>query len=165
MKLYRFLMILYPAPFRWQYQARMEQAFRDQLRDSKDHRRLWLHTLYDLLQSAPALHLEENMQTLAAFACALAAVLFLGRFELHSDDTGVEVAFVLLFTFILGYWQPKRAWIFSLIGLSIPLAELVWGAPSLKKAALIGLFVMVISVTGSVTGVLARRMMAPVPKS
>ena len=165
MKLYRILMVLYPKSFRRNYQGQMEQAFRDQLRDSKDHRRLWLHTLYDLLQSAPALDWEENMQTLAAFACALAAVLFLGRFELHSDDTGVEVAFVLLFTFILGYWQPKFAWIFSLIGLSIPLAEVVWGAPPMKKAALIGLFVMVISITGSVTGVVARRMMAPMPKS
>ena len=77
MKLYRLLMVLYPALFRRQYQGQMEQAFRDQLRDSKDHRRLWLHTLYDLLRSAPTLHLEENMQTLAAFACALAAALFL----------------------------------------------------------------------------------------
>ena len=98
------------------------------------------------------------MQTIAAGLFAIAAAIFLGRFELHSDDTGVEVAFLLLFTFILGFWQPKYAWLYSFIGLGIPVAELAWGQPPLKKAALIGLFVMVISITGTVCGVLARRL-------
>ena len=98
MKLYRILMALYPKSFRRQYQAPMEQAFRDQLRDAPDRRRLWLATILDLLKSAPSLHWEESMQTLAAFAFAIASALFLGRYELHTDDTGVEVGFVLLFS-------------------------------------------------------------------
>lgn len=161
MKLYRILMALYPDSFRRQYQALMEQVFRDQLRDTRNRRRLWLATIVDLLKSAPSLHLEENMQTLAAFAFAIACALFLGRYELHTDDTGVEVAFVLLFTFILGYWQPKRSWLCLLIGLSIPLAEIGWGTISPKKAVEIGAVVMVISIAGSIGGVLARRMLAP----
>ena len=163
MKLYRILTLLYPKSFRSQYQGLMEQAFRDQLRDAKHPRRLWLNALIDILKSAPSLHLEENMQTIAAGIFAIAAALFLGRFELHTDDTGVEVAFVLLFTFILGFWQPKYAWLFAFIGLSIPAAELGWGQPGLKKAALIALVVMTISITGTVCGVFARRLVTKRP--
>lgn len=47
----------------------------------------------------------------------------MGRFELRSDDAGVEVLFILLFTLILGCWDPKRVWLVSLLGLSIPIAE------------------------------------------
>jgi len=68
-----------------------------------------------------------------------------------------------LFTFVLGFWQPKYAWLFSLLGLSIPVAELVWGEPPLKKTALIALVVMLISITGSVCGVLARRLVTRRP--
>ena len=160
MKLYRLLTLVYPKSFRGQYQELMEQAFRDQLRDAKHPRRLWLNTLIDILKSAPSLHLEENMQTIAAALFAIAAAIFLGRFELHTDDTGVEVAFILLFTFVLGFWQPKHAWLFSLIGLSIPAAELFWGEPPVKKVALVGLVVMLISITGSVSGAIARRLWA-----
>lgn len=161
MRFYRLLIALYPKSFRREYQVLMEQAFRDQWRDSPDRWRLWLSAIADLLKSAPALHLEESMQTIAAFALAIAAALFLGRFELHTDDTGVEVGFVLLFTFALGFWQPSRAWLFSLIGLGIPLAELGWGNLSPKKAALIGLVVLAISVTGTVCGVMARKLIRP----
>ena len=156
MMLYRLLTLLYPKSFRDQYQRLMEQAFRDQMRATKHPRRLWLNTVFDVVKTAPYLHWEEHMQSIASILCAVMAALFLARFELHSDDTGVEVAFVLLFTFALGFWQPRYAWLFSFIGLGIPLAELGWGGLSIKKAALISLFVMAVSIAGTVSGVLAR---------
>ena len=99
---------------------------------------------------------------LAAFVFGLVAAIFLGRFELHSDDAGVEVFFILLFTFMLGCWYPKRAWLVSLLGLSIPIAELIWGQPrpSLNHTsglAILAGFVAVIGVAGSYSGVLIRK--------
>jgi hypothetical protein len=99
---------------------------------------------------------------LAAFALGLAAAIFLGRFELHSDDPSVEVFFILLFTFILGCWFPKRAWLVSLLGLSVPIAELVWGQPrpSLNHTsglAMLAGFVALIGIVGSYSGVLTRK--------
>jgi hypothetical protein len=103
-----------------------------------------------------------KMTPLAAFVLGLAAAVFLGRFELNSDDVGVEVFFILLFTFILGCWYPKRAWLVSLLGLSIPLAELIWGQPrpTLNHAsglAMLAGFVALIGIVGSYSGVLMRK--------
>ena len=102
------------------------------------------------------------MMPVAAFVLGLAAAIFLGRSELHSDDAGVEVFFILLFTFILGCWYPKRAWLVSLLGLSIPLAELLWGQPRptlnhTSGLAMLAGFVAVIGVAGSYSGALMRK--------
>ena len=156
---YRILLALYPASFRRQYQALMEQAFRDQLRNARVTHRLYIHTGIDILRSAASLQMEENVQTMAAVLFALAAALFLGRFELHTDDTGVEVAFILLFTFILGCWQPKRAWLTPLLGLSIPIAQLIGGHPApIMTLALITTVVLIVGAAGSLAGAWARRL-------
>ena len=97
------------------------------------------------------------MQSLAAYACALAAGLFLGHYELHTDDTGVEVAFILVFSFALGFWQPRRAWLFSLLGLCIPCAQLGWGHATFKTAVPIALIVTALSTLGAFSGSAARR--------
>jgi hypothetical protein len=99
---------------------------------------------------------------LAAIVFGLAAAIFLGRFELRSDDSGVEVFFVLLFTFILGCWFPKRAWLVSWLGLSIPIAELVWGQPRAgvnhtSGLAMLAGFVAMLGIVGSYSGVLIRK--------
>lgn len=65
-RLYRVLLRSYPAAFRQEYGAEMEQLFRDYCRDTY-HRagavevgRLWLHTLYDLAVSAFEEQLAER---------------------------------------------------------------------------------------------------------
>ena len=97
-----------------------------------------------------------------ALIFAIAAAVFLGRFELRSDDTGVEVALILLFTFILGCWQPKRAWLVALLGSSVPLAQLFFGPPTSKPWLHLGpiaAVTLVLGLAGSFAGVLARRLL------
>jgi hypothetical protein len=170
-RVYGALLRLYPSSFRGEYREPMRQVFRDQLRDAgspSKRRRLWAGTIVDLLRSVVALHLEERMRggtsiaPVAACVFGLAAAMFLGRFELHTDDSGVEVFFILLFTFILGCWYPKRAWLVPLLGLSAPLAELFWGRsrPSLNHTtglALLAGFVVLVGLIGSYSGVLIRK--------
>ena len=63
-----------------------------------------------------------------AYAFWIPAVLFLGRYELRTDDTGVELFFVLLITFILGSLHPRHAWQWALlVGPCIPAAEWLFG--------------------------------------
>lgn len=167
-RLYQILLLLYPPAFRRDYSAWMQQAFRDQRRDGHHQ---WSVTLVDLLRSAPELRWEEFMKsnwsvaTLASYVFCLAAAFFLGRFELHTDDTGVEVFLLLLVTFIFGCWNPKRAWIGAFVALSIPVAELISGghAPGLHNPR--GLFflacvVTVIGMIGSYSGVFVRKLIS-----
>jgi hypothetical protein len=97
--------------------------------------------------------------TLAAYLFSLAAGAFLGHFELHTDDTGVEVGLLLLATFVPGFLHPTHAWQWSLlVGLWIPGAEIVFRKPPDHAAGwFVGLFVIVIGLVGSYLGVLARK--------
>jgi hypothetical protein len=85
----------------------------------------------------------------------VAAAIFLGRFELHTDDTGVEVFLILLLTGVLGFLLPKRAWLAALVGLSVPVAEVVWG--QMSGVAMMALVVIGLSLAGSYTGALIRK--------
>ncbi len=63
-----------------------------------------------------------------AYAFWIPAILFLARYDLRTDDTGVEVFFLLTITFILGCLHPQRAWQWGLlVGPAIPLTELLFG--------------------------------------
>ncbi len=96
---------------------------------------------------------------IAAYLFCLAAGAFLGRFELHTDDTGVEVGFLLIATFVLGCWHPRHAWQWAvLVGLWIPAAELVFRRPAVNASSLaVAAFVLAAGVTGSYLGVLVRK--------
>ena len=55
-RLYRWLLKLYPAGFREEYQTPMERQFRDEYREAEGlaaRTRLWLNTLRDVAASAP----------------------------------------------------------------------------------------------------------------
>ncbi len=54
-RLFRALLYCYPAEFRHEYSAEMEQLFADRLR-AEPHWRLWLETFADLAISAPVEH-------------------------------------------------------------------------------------------------------------
>ncbi|HEY7393044.1 MAG TPA: hypothetical protein VH640_31280 [Bryobacteraceae bacterium] len=96
------------------------------------------------------------MATAAAYLFALAAGAFLGRFELHSDDTGVEVAILLAACFVLGWLHPRHAWQWAVIvGLWIPAAELAFRRPPVNASSLlVAAFVLGIGLAGSYMGVL-----------
>jgi hypothetical protein len=92
--------------------------------------------------------------------CAI-AITFLARLELHTDDTGVEVFFILLSTFLLGCWHPARAWQWALlIGLSVPAAGWIWRTPRPTIDFTVPAFVVAVGLAGSYAGVLIRRIMA-----
>jgi hypothetical protein len=94
-----------------------------------------------------------------AYVFWLPAVVFLGRYDLHTDDTGVEVFFLLLITFILGSLHPRRAWQWALlVGPAIPLAELLFAHPQPGAGALVLLAVVTaVGLAGSYAGAGLRR--------
>lgn len=103
---------------------------------------------------------------MAAWLFWLAAVPFLMSFELHTDDTGVEVMFLLAITFGLGCLHPRHAWMWALlVGPSIPAADLLFGTPHPglnhrgDLAILCGV-VAVLGLAGSYAGVLLRKLVS-----
>ena len=103
---------------------------------------------------------------IAAYLFCLAAGLFLASFELHTDDTGVEVFFILLFTFVLGCWHPRHAWQWALlVGPWAPAAD-VWQLnfgntkPALEHTGgllLVTGVVIALGLAGSYAGALLRK--------
>jgi hypothetical protein len=93
----------------------------------------------------------------AIYLFCFTAAAVLARYDLHTDDTGVEVFLILTVTFLLGCLHPRHAWQWALlVGLWIPAAELLFargGAASL----LVGAFVIGVGLAGSYAGALVRR--------
>ena len=97
------------------------------------------------------------MRTIAAWALCIAGSAFLMHYELHTDDTGVEVAFLFALALILGVLHPRRAWQWGLLlGLSIPGADLLFGSRT-PGLVLIGLVTTGIAMAGSYLGAFAGR--------
>jgi predicted permease len=65
MKLYRWLLNLYPARFREEYAGPLEQQFRDDYRESDNRVKLWLSALRDLAWSIPVELARELRQDLS----------------------------------------------------------------------------------------------------
>lgn len=100
-----------------------------------------------------------KLSALLAYAFWLPAILFLGYFELHTDDTGVEVGLLLVITFLLGTLHPRHAWQWALlVGPVIPAAQLLFGHSQAGRGmALVLLFVVALGLAASYTGALLRR--------
>ena len=100
-----------------------------------------------------------KLDTIAAYVVWLPAILFLGRFELHTDDTGVEVFFLLAITFVLGLLHPRHAWQWALlVGPCIPAAQLFFGHPrNAGGTALLLGFVIALGFAGAYAGALLRK--------
>ena len=93
-----------------------------------------------------------------AYVLWLPAILFLGRFELHTDDTGVEVGLLLAITFLLGILQPRHAWQWALmVGPAIPAAEILFGHPQPGVLAVLLPVVIALGLAGSYAGAGLRR--------
>jgi len=93
-----------------------------------------------------------------AYVFWIPAVLFLGRFELHTDDTGVEIGLLLLITFILGSLHPRHAWQWALlVGPAIPATQCLFGHPQPGVIAVLLPLVIVLGLVGSYAGAGIRR--------
>jgi hypothetical protein len=106
-----------------------------------------------------------KVSTLACYGFCLAAGAFLAHYELHTDDTGVEVFFILFFTFLLGCWHPRHAWQWALlVGPCAPAADFVRSLaghpPAIHGAAglaAVALVVILLGLAGSYAGAWLRR--------
>jgi hypothetical protein len=108
----------------------------------------------------PFMRISQLTVPMAGVLCG-AAVLFMGYFELHTDDTGVEVAALCVCAFLLGGLDPRRAWLWALlVAASIPGAELLFGKGGLHGGLPgVAVFVLVVAVIAGLTGAFARRML------
>jgi len=65
------------------------------------------------------------MRSLLAWLLAAALCLFLGRFELHTDDAGVLLGFLILSGALVALLDPRRPWLWGLLlGAAIVSADL-----------------------------------------
>lgn len=163
---YRILIGLYPAAFRREYQAPMQQAFRDQLRYADTPAKLaalWTWTLSDTARSATTEHIERwQSMKIAAYLLFVTMLILLGRYELRTDDTGMVVFFILVSAFTLTWMNPQRRWLWSFVGWCVPAAEQFWGEPlpglpDLKSRLMLLAFVTFVGFVGSFTAALFRR--------
>jgi hypothetical protein len=110
--------------------------------------------------------LAMKLATAATYLFALAAAIFLGRFELHTDDAGVVVFFILVITFVLGCLHPSHAWQWALlIGPAVPLSHVFFTSQShamtgARDLALLMAFVLVLGIAGSYSGVGVRKIIS-----
>lgn len=94
-----------------------------------------------------------------AYVLWIPAVLFLGRFELHTDDTGVEIGLLLFITFVLGSLHPRHAWQWALlVGPVIPAAQLLFGHPQASVTGVLVPLTIVLGLAGSYAGAGVRHL-------
>ena len=110
-----------------------------------------------------SIHARGKFGSASAWLLFLAALLFLGRLELHTDDSGVVAVVVLGAAFVLSCLHPGRAWLWSLTGWSVPAADLLRGSPApdvhhIPGPLLLLAFLTALGLAGSYSGVLFRRL-------
>jgi hypothetical protein len=103
-----------------------------------------------------------KLTTTLTYLVCVAAIIILGRFELHTDDAGIVVLFILVITLILGCLRPRRAWLWALAGWSVPGVHLFWRAAksdlnSASGLVMLTLFVTALGFIGSYSGALLRK--------
>jgi len=85
------------------------------------------------------------MRDALAVVVSLAAGLFLARYDLNTDDTGIEVGLLLIASALLAALAPRRWWLVALcVGLPIPVAELVVGHAPMPPAGVVALGVAIV---------------------
>ena len=108
---------------------------------------------------------------IVAYIFFLTILILLGRYELHTDDTGMVVFFILASAFVLTWMNPERRWLWSLVGWCVPAAEQFWGKPlsglpDLQSRLMLLAFVTVIGFVGSfVASFLKRSTARPIART
>ncbi len=87
------------------------------------------------------------------------------RYELHTDDTGIEVGLLLLITAILGFLHSRRAWQWALlVGPCIPLADALFGQRSGTPGfLLLAAVTTIIGLAGAYAGAITARVLFAQP--
>ena len=105
----------------------------------------------------------RNLATIGVYLFCFTAAGLLARYDLHTDDTGVEVFLILAVTFLLGCLRPRHAWQWALlVGPWIPAAEALFGPRgehgiNIPSLAMLAAFVIGLGLLGSYSGAFARR--------
>ena len=90
------------------------------------------------------------MRDAVAVVVSLAAGLFLARYDLNTDDTGIEVGLLLIASVTLAVVAPKRWWLIALcVGLPIPIVEIAVAHSALPPA---GVFALALTIVGALIG-------------
>ncbi len=123
---------IYPADFRRNFAADMQQVFANSSRDAYRDRgflgllRVFVHTTFDLGITAMKEHAAGNtFISILILAAILAMIFFIGWVDLHNNEPQPAALCIIVFTFILSFFRPRKPWLWAiLIGLSIPLSQL-----------------------------------------
>ena len=118
-RVFRLLLLVYPREFREAFGEEIEQTFADLYRDAcgetpykrAARRRLWIHTISDLMVNALAERIKDmNRPRLLLFLLAATAGFLIAYIDSrpHWDDTGITVAALVLSSFLLGAVSPPR---------------------------------------------------------
>jgi len=101
------------------------------------------------------------MRSVLAWVLAAALCLFLARFELHTDDTGVLLGFLIVSGAIVALVDPRRPWLWGLLlGAAIVLADLSaarFGSPWWSLPA-IGAVATAAAMAGAYAAAMVRRL-------
>ena len=99
----------------------------------------------------------KAFHTVAAAFFAVALSIWLGRADLHTDDTGILVGLIGLGGVLLAMVEPRRPWIWGLVVPSGVIAVEVWRAQGLGVLAIAALTIAIAS-AGAYFGALVRRL-------
>ncbi len=95
------------------------------------------------------------MRDAVAVVAALGTGLFLARYDLNTDDTGIEVGLLLTASALLAVLAPRRWWIVALsVGSPIPIVELAIGHAAIPPA---GIAALGVAIVGALIGFAASR--------
>lgn len=128
-RIFRALLLAYPASFRADFGQQMAQTFRDQLRATRSGGAsrvvwLWARTLSDIASTAIQERSEEMQGRGSLMLCAAAIGMAIAWVDSRPswDDTGITAGTIFIACALFGAISPKQAWQWALaVGIWIPL--------------------------------------------
>ena len=138
-RLFRLMLCLYPAQHRAEYGEAMAQHFHDICRDAYARHgtrglvSVYLEAAGDTLKNAPVEQWTAKRagvimrnKTLLVAVLAIIGSLFIATIDSRATEVYATLMVMLPIAFVLGFIEPKRAWMWALIiGLSVP-AGFLW---------------------------------------
>jgi hypothetical protein len=100
----------------------------------------------------------KRFQRIAAAFFALSFSTWLGRADLHTDDTGILVGLIALGSFLLAMVEPRQPWIWGVV---VPAGIIAVEAWSHHGVLGIAAFTIAIAMIGSYIGAIIRGRISP----
>jgi hypothetical protein len=105
----------------------------------------------------------KRLNLFAALFFALAFSAWLGRADLHTDDTGILVGLIGIGGFLLSMAEPRRPWMWGLIVPAGVIMVEVWNhTGSVASLFAIAALTITIATVGAYGGAFIRRRISPV---